>query len=164
MLNLLLLVAVLGQATSAFNTYAVNLEPATMRGTCRLQDAAYLRSLSYPFRVKAYAGDGWSTEIEGQDPVQLGDDRAVLLTFFANHLSGTGSLTHVFVVRCKGNNLEVVFEAAGEGVRSSYSDKRDLRITHPYWLPNDSHASPSRSIEERYRWDSSRARFVTAAP
>ena len=169
------------QAPSAFNAYASHLEPRVMRVGCRLQDQSYFRNLTYPFRAKAYPGqrslqfkDGryddrlglnggeidWSTELERQEPILLDQDRAVLLMFFANHIGGTGSVSHVLVIRCKEGLLEIVFEAGGEGLRSSYSGTRDLQITHPLWAPDDSHASPSRLVDERYRWNTSRARFV----
>jgi hypothetical protein len=166
---------------SEFNAYTSHLEPRVMRAACRLQDQSYFRNLTYHFRAKAYPGqrslqfkDGryddrfglnsgdieWSTELERQEPILLDQDRAVLLTFFANHIGGSGSVSHVLVIRCKKGLLEVVFEAGGEGVSSSYSGTRDLQVTYPLWSPDDSHARPSRLVDERYRWDASRARFV----
>ena len=161
-------------------SYASHLEPAVMRGACRLQDQSYLRNLSYPFRARIYperqslqlkdgkyddtlgfgGGVEWSTTLEHQEPILLGQDRAVLLTFFANHLGGSGSASHILVVRCKGAALEIVFEAGGEGVESTQSGTGELQITHPVWAAADSHASPGRLVDERYRWDAGRGRFV----
>ena len=183
LIEILFAFALLGQTPgpSAFNTYAAHLEPSAMSTACRLQDPSYFRNLTYQFRAKAYPGqrllqfkDGryddrgglsggdieWSTELERQDSILLDQDRAVLLTFFANHIGGSGSLSYVLIIRCKAELLEVVFEAGGEGIRSSYSGTRDLRITHPFWSRDDSHSSPSRLVDERYRWDTARGRFV----
>jgi hypothetical protein len=166
---------------SAFDPYAAHLEPSAMRAACRLQDTSHFRNLTYQFRARAYPGqrslqfkDGryddrfglsggdieWSTELEREESILLDQDRAVLLTFFADHVGGTGSVSHVLVIRCKDEHLEVVFEAGGEGVRSSYSGAGDLQITHPFWSRGDSHASPTSLVDERYHWDAGRGHFV----
>jgi hypothetical protein len=177
----LLTVSLFAQATrpSPFGSYASHLEPAAMQGACRLQDQTYLRNLKYPFRAKIYPdhesiqlkngkydddfgvglGVEWSITLERQEPILLGQDRAVLLAFEALHNS-SGEAQHILVVRCKGAGLEIVFEAGGEGVQSSQTGAGELQITHLVWTPEDSHASPSRKVDERYRWDVARGRFV----
>lgn len=151
-----------------------------MPTVCPLRHPSDYRNLAYPFRAKAYPGrrvmqfkDGrhverveptsaveWSTELQRQESILLGQERAVLLMFHANHVGGTGSVSHVLVVRCKNSRLEVVFEAGGEGMRALFSRNGALRITHPIWRGNDSHAAPSRVVEEWYQWDARRGRFV----
>lgn len=182
-IELLLAFTLLTQTSggSEFNRYASHLAPIAMDAACGIQDRSYLGNLAYQFRAKAYPGrrvlqfkDGrfddvgvlsgadieWSTELERQESIVLGRDRAVLLVFFANHRRGSGSASHVMVLRCTDEHLEIVFEAGGEGVRASHSGAGDLEIAYPFWRRADSHVSPSRLINERYRWDVRSGRFV----
>lgn len=151
-----------------------------MLTACPLGHPSGYKSLAYPFRAKAYPGrrvvqfkDGrhvervelsgaieWSTELRRQEALLLGSERTVLLEFLANHVGGTGSVSHVLVVRCRNARLEIVFEAGGEGMRPSFSRNGALRVTHPMWRGGDSHAAPSRVVDERYQWDARRGQFV----
>ncbi len=181
LVQILLAFPLLGQTLrpSAFSSYVVHLGSNAMRAACSLQNASYLRNLTYPFRARAYPGqrslpfkdglyaervglDGaleWSTELARQEPIQLGKERAVMLMFFANHVGGTESVSHVPVIRCKHERLEVVFEAGEAGMRSSYARRGDLLIAHPVWCGGDSHTAPSRVVDEKYRWDVRRGQF-----
>lgn len=164
----------------AFDAYAAHLGANVMSTACPLGHPSAYRNLAYPFRAKAYPGrrmmqfkDGrnverveptgaieWSTDLRRQASILLGPERAVLLEFFASHVGGTGSVAHVLVVRCRNARLEIVFEAGGEGMRPSFSRNGALRVTHPTWRGSDSHAVPSRVVDERYQWDARRGQFV----
>ena len=181
-MNLFLAFVLLGQLplTSSFNSYAAHLEPHVTSNACRIHDPKYLGNITYEFRAMAYPGqravpfkDGryverasngrdieWSTELERQDAIELAGNPAVLLAFLANHVGGSGSASHVLIMRCRGKRLETVFEVGGEGVRFTYSAPSDLEISHPLWRQADSHASPSQLIVEQYRWEPTRDQFV----
>ena len=184
----------LGQTPNAspFNAYTAHLEPRILDGECLLENPSYFRNLTYVFRAEVYPRDhpvhlhdgrfndsgpfekgviDWSTELEELSPIGLNSKPAVLLQFFANHLGGSGSASHVLIVRCAGNRLQIVFEAGGEGVRASYPADGDLQVSHPCWRADDSHASPSLVVDEQYRWNATASRFTrvsvrerTAAP
>ena len=149
---------------AAVGSYAVHLEPNTTRAACRTLNPSDLGNLAYPFRAAVYPGQRlvqfkggryedrweisggkveWTMEIEKQEPILEAGERAVLLRFFANHLGGSGSFSHVLVVRCKDQRLQVVFEAGGEGVDSSYLGNNEIQITHPVWTAAGPPASTS---------------------
>jgi len=179
-----LLVALwLGQSSQRlpFNNYQTFLEPRDGEDACHLNKPVYFQNRTYRFRGTAYPGDlavplrqgqfeernelggiEWSMALERQESIILGTERATLVRFFADHLAGTGSASHVLVMRCNGSRLEVVFEAEGEGVRAVYLPHSTLTISAPFWRREDSHASPSEVIHEEYRWDPSGHRFVLA--
>ena len=175
----LFLAAALLQAprpASAFNAYSVHLEPGTLAGRCVPNEASTFLNLTYVFRGRVYPwqqpiplrdglyvetgdfGADWMFELERQESITLGGTPGVFLTFFANHLSGSGSAEHALVIRCRDAVIEVVLEASGEGVRANYAGDA-ITITHPFWLADDSHASPSQLITEEYRWDAASLRF-----
>jgi hypothetical protein len=167
---------------SAFNAYTAFLEPVRTTYACRLDDTSYFENLTYrlrgdsyprnvplPMRNGTYEDDvfikgrpEWITTLEQQVRFSLGQIPALLLRLNANHVAGTGSFDHVVIMRCRGNRLDIVFEASGAGVKAGYLPDAGLEVRHVFWLPQDSHASPSRLVTENYRWDGSRGRFDLA--
>ena len=190
MLRAILLLAglILQQDTSGFNSYEVHLDPVAMEGRCATDRFPDFRNHTYQFRSDApFFGPGssvtlhrgvhtehadgfatWSASLDGRRRIRLGGERAMMLLIFVNHLLGSGSKTHLFIVRCRAERLETVFEAAGEGIYPqdgrgySYSDSGELRVTHAVWRAEDCHACASRQIDELYRWDVAADRFRLA--
>lgn len=133
-----------------------------------------LGNLSYRFRTGGYPGDQvltlrngqfddrrgatdsfdppeFHTEIERQDPIELAGRPAVIVQIFSSHMRGSGSATHLLVLRCYSGQLEIVFEAGAEGLGATWTPS-ELRVTHPVWMPGDSHAGPSQLVEEVFEW------------
>jgi hypothetical protein len=171
---------------SAFNSYGVYLGHAATPGTCTSDRFPDFLNHTYRFRSATSffwnefsvtvtsgkyikrADDGapeWKMSLDEQHPIRLGRQPAVVLLFFASHIRATASGTEVLIVRCQREHLETVFEAGGEGIYPgvdkgyAYSDPNELRVTHAVWMPEDSHAGPSRQADELYRWDSGADRF-----
>src|SRR5437763_13710730 len=100
----------------------------------------------------------WEMSLVEQHAIRLGRQPAVVLLLFASHLRATASAIEILIVRCQREHLEIVFEAAGEGIYPrigrgyAYSDPNELRVTHAVWKPEDPHAGPSRQADELYRW------------
>jgi hypothetical protein len=179
-------IGLLGPATlaSGFDSYSVHLEPARMSTPCDSTTLSSLRDFTHRFRGYDYPGgqltirDGrntdtdvlggveWVTSLEHQESIELNGTPAVLVVVFSNHVGGSGSATHLLVVRCRQKRLEVIFEAGGGGIHPSpgrgysYGADEGLWVTHAIWSPNDSHADPSREIVEVYRWQPKRERFL----
>ena len=140
-----------------------------------------LGNLSYRFRTGGYPGDQvlplrngqfddrrgvpdsfdppeFHTEIERQDPIELAGRPAVLLQIFSSHMRGSGSATHLLVLRCHSGQLEIVFEAGAEGLGATWKPG-ELRVTHPVWMPGDSHAGSSQLVEDVFEWRQRMDRF-----
>ena len=164
---------------SPFNVYTALVDRRDLAPRCRVDDEAFFRNLTYPFHGKGYPRersvkfrDGrfderddlgridWTTTLDRQEQIQLGNQGAVLLSFEADHVSGSGTNSHVFVVRCRDQRAEIVFEASGEAIHADYSNEWGLEIDVPFWKTEDSHADPSMEIREQYRWDESRLTFA----
>lgn len=179
-LALLALLALASDApASSFDVYSVHLEPAPMPETCERATLSPIRNFTHRYRGAGYphaelsiregkstesAGGKvqWETSIERQEPIDLDGTPAILMVVFSNHVAGTGSTTHVLVIRCREQRLEAIFEAGGEGVAGSYSPADGLQIDHAVWLPKDEHAEPSRMAHELYRWQPKSDRFELA--
>jgi hypothetical protein len=119
----------LGTVASAFSSYAVHLEPTTMATSCDSRSVSSLRDFAYRFRAYTYPSgqlsfhDGkntdtdvlrgveWVSSVEHQEPIELDGQPALLAVVFSNHVGGSGSATHLLVIRCRNERLEVVFEA-----------------------------------------------------
>ena len=174
MLELLVLaMTLLGQSAgeSPFNTYGVSLLPTTMPGACAPADESHFANRAYRFRDtpmyphdeplvlvggRAVERNGlgsveWESTLRLAAPIALGTAPAVLLEIEANHVGGTGSIRYVLVVQCQPDGLRVLFEARGPITTATFSGSA-LTLTHGVWSRNDSHASPSREVTERYDW------------
>jgi hypothetical protein len=164
---------------SPFNSYDVFLSPRTMAGACSSGDLEGFRNRTYTFRSRIYPSgnpltlrDGqvvernlfgtpeWATSLARADRVNVDGRPAVLLMIAAEHVNGTGSATHVLVAECRAQQLVVLFEASGEGVRdASFATSHKLTVMRWVWSSTDAHCCPSKEAEERYGW-SRTGRFV----
>jgi hypothetical protein len=184
MLSALIGIALLGPVASdsPFNVYAVYAAPAAMRAVCDPAQPPHLGDFTHRFRgpnyprgpltiragvhreINALGEVEWETAIARQEAIRLEGAPALVVLVFSNHVGGSGSATHLLVVRCRQRRWQVIFEAGGaiypapgRGYRFSADD---LRVTHAVWLPDDAHAWPSRAVDEVYRWHAGRGRFV----
>jgi hypothetical protein len=174
------LVALGAQTTeSSFNSYAVFLDKAEMRGGCSVRDSEHFRNRAYVFRgwmhndTPLVLRDGkalelnvlgrpeWETELVRQSVVTVGGQSAVMLQFVMDHVGSTGSWGKVVIGTCNPRQLTVVFEAEGEGLSgTAFTADQDLVVKRAVWSASDAHASPSGKAEEWYRWDRNRGDFV----
>jgi hypothetical protein len=172
LIGILIALALVSQAPGGVRSYGVHLDPNPTRARCRSLDSSDLRNTAYPFRAAVYPGqrfvqfkDGryedrwdatggkieWTMEIEKLESIRLAGEPATLLKFFANHIGGTGSFSHVLVVRCREQRLQIAFEAGGEGVDASPLGNNEIQITRL--------VAPLSQGVALYRWNSIRGRF-----
>ena len=165
---------------SVFNTYGTHLEPVRMPGGCAPTRLDQFGNRTYRFRdapmypraqpltlVNGRAVERnvlgsieWESTLDHAEFVRLGELSAVLLKITANHAGGTGSIAYVLVVQCRAQGLQVLFEASGPIKSAAHSSNGELALSHGVWSREDSHASPSREVTERFKWVAERARFV----
>ena len=168
----------LQRVESPSDSYIAFLEPARMPGGCSIQDAEHFRNRAYVFRgkhdvAKLVLRDGkarelnvlgtpeWDTELVRQSAIAIGVQSAVLLQFFINHMSGTGSWGKVLIGTCNDRQLTVLFEAEAQGLgETAFTNNQDLVIKRSVWSMSDAQCCPGGKVEERYRWDRKTGRFV----
>lgn len=168
-----------GSNESPFNTYGVSLGLATMPGGCRQAETSHFGNRAYRFRdTPMYPHDQplvftggralernslgsieWESTLRRADPIEIGAMSAVLLEILADHVGGTGGILYVLIVRCRPDRLDVLFEARGPIRHVAYRRNGGLTLDHGLWSRDDSHASPSREVTERYQWAAQRNRF-----
>lgn len=174
------LVALGAQATgSSFNAYAVFLDKAEMGRGCSVRDSTQFRNRAYQFRgwmhrdtplvlrdgraleLNALGTAEWETKLVQHTVVAVGGQSAVMLRFVANHVGGTGSWRTVLIATCDDRQLNVVFEAEGQGLRDiAITADEVLVVKRVVWSRSDAHCCPSGEAEEQYRWDRNSGRFV----
>jgi hypothetical protein len=162
-----------------FNSDSLFLSPRKLPGQCSVTDSTALRNREYTLLGSRHAGmpvklrDGkaverddlgkvdWETVLVGQKNVRIGNRRAVILVFTSDHLSGTGNVTTILAASCEGGELEVVFEAEGEGIRHTFLPAGpEIVLMRPVWSSTDAHCCPIREATERYRWSRASGQFT----
>jgi hypothetical protein len=158
---------------SPFNSYEVFLDAHKIPGSCVAGDLEGFRNRTYtfrngsvyPFGAPLALSDGrlieqnplgtpeWETSLLSAEWVTVERRQAALITIGANHVHGSGGVTHVLVAECRDRQLFVLFEASGEGVRDvAFTKNRGLTVRCWVWESNDAHCCPSKQAEERFHW------------
>jgi hypothetical protein len=158
---------------SPHNSYTVFLRAHKMPGACVTGDLEGFRNRTYTFRNgtvypfstslalrhgklierNPFGTPEWETFLLSAEWVNVERRRAALVTIGSNHVHGPGGVTHVLVAECRNQQLIVLFEATGEGVRdAAFTKNRELTLTRWVWASTDAHCCPSKEAEERFRW------------
>ncbi len=115
-----------------------------------------------------YDGDNrkkpdWRTTIRQDIVVKPeGFTKIRFLTLFRNHLTGSGSWTHLIGLACSEERIQQVFQSSGRFMRVAKISQHLVQISMPEWKPSDAACCPSARKELRYTWNTKTHRYTLA--
>ena len=84
------------------------------------------------------------------------------LTLFRNHLTGSGSWTHLVGLTCSGGRIQQVFQVSERFMQVEEVTPEVVQISRRVWKPSDPACCPSARKKLRYTWDPRTDRYTLA--